>query len=134
MSNALVTSSRNQLGNARNGFQGEAKRVLCVCSAGLLRSPSLAMVLNQDRGYNTRACGTSTEYALIPISQALVHWADEIVFVNEENYRRVCYDEGFIKYSKGRTIKVMDIPDAFEYGEAELLETIRNEYPTAEEM
>jgi predicted protein tyrosine phosphatase len=30
----------NRLGNCKNYHQGKFKRVLCVCSAGLLRSPT----------------------------------------------------------------------------------------------
>ena len=80
----MENATRNQLSNVSNYFQGNAKKVLCVCSAGLLRSPTVANVLHQELGYNTRAVGTAKEYALIPITEALVAWADEIVFVDED--------------------------------------------------
>lgn len=48
----------NRIANASNKFQGSYKRVLCVCSAGLLRSPTAALVLSKDPyNFNTRACG-----------------------------------------------------------------------------
>jgi predicted protein tyrosine phosphatase len=75
--------SYNQLANAKNPHQGKAVKALCVCSAGLLRSPSIAKYLT-EKGYNTRACGTSQEYALIPLSPALLTWADEIHVVAEQ--------------------------------------------------
>ena len=78
----MIIAKLNQLANVGNPFQGKAKKVLCVCSAGLLRSPTLANVLHRQFGFNTRAVGYCQEYALIPISQALIWWADEIVFVN----------------------------------------------------
>lgn len=67
-----------------NEYQGVYSRYLFVCSAGMLRSPTGAAVATK-LGYNARACG-SAEYALIPISTNLVHWADKIFFVEEVNY------------------------------------------------
>lgn len=116
----MIKSKLNQMANASNQWQNDAKRVLCVCSAGLLRSPTLAEYLTKEYGYNTRACGTSEEYALIPISEALVHWADLVVFVNEENYADV-QDEKILSHKK---VVVLDLPDEFGRNDPELLEHI----------
>ena len=59
------------------------KRVLCLCSAGLLRSARLAQILQQEYNYNTRNAGVA-DYALIPVNTALLKWADEIVCVEQE--------------------------------------------------
>lgn len=67
-----------------NQYQGNALHHLFVCSAGLLRSPTAANV-SAKLGYNSRSCG-SANYALISISVNLVHWADVIYFMQEENY------------------------------------------------
>lgn len=70
----------NRLGNCKNPFQGKRKRVLCLCSAGLLRSPTIAWVLsNEPFNFNTRAAGVNTEYALIPVDTVLLEWADLVV-------------------------------------------------------
>ena len=71
-------STKNQLAIVNNEYQGNYTRTLCVCSAGLLRSPTTAAVLQKEFGRNTRSAGTM-DYALIPISEALIMWADEIV-------------------------------------------------------
>jgi len=134
MTNALVSSTRNQLGNAHNSFQGAAHRVLCVCSAGLLRSPTAAKVLSEEYGYNTRACGASREFALIPISEALVHWAQEIVFVNGTNFWEISEDQGFRKYAAGKDVVILDIPDMFEYCEEGLIREILHQYPEAKRI
>ena len=76
----------DELYNVSNASQGETKKVLTVCSAGLLRSATLQNMLIKEYGYNVRNCGTVESYALIPISEALVKWADEIVFVNSETW------------------------------------------------
>ena len=50
-------SKMNRLANTQNKYQGKYKKVLCVCSAGLLRSPTAALVLSQEpfnfNGVNT---------------------------------------------------------------------------------
>ena len=105
----IQKSSRNQLSNSKNPYQGDAIKALCVCSAGLLRSPTIAKYLT-SKGYNTRACGTSQEYALIPISEVLLNWADEIHVVQEQED----YVRGLMKdYGTEAKLVVLDIPDAY---------------------
>ena len=122
-------SFMNRLANSSNKFQGPAKRVLCVCSAGLLRSPTTANVLHKEYGYNTRACGTSEEYALIPLDDVLIAWADEIVFVEQEKYDEAWADFGD-KLKHKRNI-VLDIPDRYEWGDPELEAIIKKQYADA---
>lgn len=117
----MIKSTRNQMGNAGNVYQNPDKRVLCVCSAGLLRSPTLAQYLQETFGYNTRACGTAEEYALVPISEALVHWADLVVFVNDDNYRAVARED----ILQDKEIVTLDLPDEFERNAPNLIEAIR---------
>ena len=58
---------RNRLHNATNPYQGSYKKVLCVCSAGMLRAPTAAVVLSRPPyDFNTRAVGTDLGTALIP--------------------------------------------------------------------
>jgi predicted protein tyrosine phosphatase len=107
--------------NALNRFQGDWPRVLCVCSAGLLRSPTLAWVLsNEPYNCNTRAAGSHLEYALIPVDQVLLHWANAVVFVNSENHRRVEQ----MKLAMPDTY-VLNVPDRFEFRNPELVAAIR---------
>lgn len=40
--------TKNRLMNANNGFQGDSKRVLFVCTAGVLRSPTAAHYIFKD--------------------------------------------------------------------------------------
>ena len=55
-----------------NEYQGDSKRIVCVCSVGILRSPTLANILIKQ-GYNVRACGSCIELALIPLSANLIN-------------------------------------------------------------
>lgn len=117
---------RNRLYNCKNPYQGEAKRVLCVCSAGLLRSPTTAVVLQQEYGYNTRAAGMDASHALIPVDQVLVTWADEIVCMNDQQAKtlsKMCED-----LIDKPVIKTLNIPDSFGYMDEKLQGYIKDAY------
>lgn len=99
-----------------NQYQGIRSRYLFVCSAGMLRSPTGAAVATK-LGYNARSCG-SADYALIPLSVNLVHWAEKIFFVQEDNYVQAL--EAFNRDLETQNMirnkaKVLDIEDEFEY-------------------
>lgn len=110
----------NALHNCKNPFQGEATKVLCLCSAGLLRSPTLAGELYK-RGFNSRAAGVH-DYALIPVDQVLLSWADAIIFVNKD-----------LKYAiedqlpANTNVIELEIPDQYEFRHPELVKIINNE-------
>ena len=114
----------NRLANCTNRYQGEYKRVLCVCSAGLLRSPTAAFVLSQEPyNFNPRAAGLNPEFALVPVDRVLLEWADEIVVMSAqqaEQIRAMLEDE--------KPIVVLRIPDNFRYRDPELIQLIRESY------
>lgn len=122
----MIKGTRNQLYNVSNASQGETKKVLTVCSAGLLRFATLQNMLIKEYGYNVRNCGTVESYALIPISEALVKWADEIVFVNEENYNHVKHELDALGIS--HKCYVLDIPDMYSFNDPELIRICKEQY------
>jgi len=124
----IIKGKRNQLANVGNPFQGKARKVLCVCSAGLLRSPTLANVLHRQFGFNTRAVGSCQEYALIGISQALIWWADEIVFINQENFDDLSDAEKQEIEHVGARVTVLDVQDDFDWNDPELQVLLEQEY------
>lgn len=111
---------KNALHNCSNPYQGKAKKVLCVCSAGLLRSPTMAVVLQKDYNYNTRSCGIH-DYALIQFDEVLGTWADEIV----------CVDSNIAQYIPeqfSNKVTVLNIADIYEYMDTTLITTIKRQY------
>lgn len=120
----------NRIGNAGNRYQGDFKRVLCVCSAGLLRSPTAALVLSQDPyNFNTRAVGISQEYALVPLETVHLHWADEIVTMEKSHTEAVqaLFEKiGWVDHAP--KIVELGIPDNFEYRNPKLIELIKQTY------
>lgn len=106
-----------------NPYQGPDKKVLFVCSAGILRSATAARMYAQK--YNTRAAG-SEEYALVPLTDNLIAWADEIVFVNASNYASAHKKWDFKNMDK--QIRVLNIPDQYEHMHPELMNHFKNQY------
>jgi predicted protein tyrosine phosphatase len=122
----------NRLATCKNHFQGKHKRVLCVCSAGILRSPTAAFVLsNAPYNFNTRAAGVENEFALIPVDEVLVAWADEIVCMDEYHAKKVIE---LLPEGSDKRIVVLDIPDKYEYHSSELINEIKVKYDHAIEM
>lgn len=101
--------------------------MLCVCSAGLLRSPTAALVLAQEYKYNTRSCGIEPSYALIPVSEVLLYWADEIVCMTGHQEEEL---KLLMKLFEIRETPVicLHIPDDFLYMDPDLVEMIKNNY------
>jgi predicted protein tyrosine phosphatase len=114
-------------GVVRNPYQGKDKKVVFVCSMGILRSATGARLY--ARKYNTRSAGTYDD-ALICLDRTLMEWADEIVFVNRANYVQVQHNylsEG-IDIDEKFNIKVLDIPDDHEHMHPELIKAFEEQY------
>lgn len=117
----------NRLGTAGNRYQGKYKRVLCVCSAGLLRSPTAAFVLSQEPyNFNTRAAGATEEYALIPVDEVLLAWANEVVCMEDAHKKQLIDQFGEVMHDV--KVVVLNIPDHFAYRDPELIEFIKQRY------
>ena len=106
------------------GVFGPWPRVLCVCSAAINRSPTLAWVLSRDPYCcNTIAVGSHLNKALIPISQHLLNWAEKVVFANPENAERVA-SMGLRTPTEQYILK---LPDSFSYRDPGLISLIHEE-------
>jgi len=106
-----------------NPYQGRDKKVLFVCSAGILRSATAARIYAHK--HNTRAAG-SEDYALVKLTPDLLLWADEIVFVNDYNYQGA--KTKFNLDELGEKVKVLNIPDDYEHMHPELIAQFKKQY------
>lgn len=112
----------NRIHNSSNPNQGKYKKVLCVCSAGLLRSPTAALVLSQEPyNFNTRAVGLEEDFALIPIDDVHIEWADEIVCMSPVQAME-------LKSRTKKPVICLDIPDSFAYRDPRLMDMIAISY------
>lgn len=115
----------NRLYNCKNPYQSVEKRVLCVCGAGLLRSPTAANVLHATYGFNTRSCGLDVGHALIPLDNVLIHWADEVVFMELRHLKAA---EHLFPEIKEKTTLVLSIPDSYGWNSPTLRTLILEQY------
>lgn len=114
----------NRLHTSQHPCQGEFKKVLCVCSAGINRSPTAALVLSGPPfNFNTRAAGVHSQWCLIPIDEVLAWWADEIVFME-------AHLQDPIKHLIPQETQTftLDIPDNYMYRDEELQRIIVAKY------
>jgi len=125
----------NRIATCHNQYQHpeDYKRVLCVCSGGILRSPTAAWVLsNAPFNFNTRAAGAVEDYALIWTDEVLMQWCDEIVCM-EQTHKKIlerAYDLKALKEFKGKEVPiyVLNIPDNFAYRAPKLIDLIVDRY------
>ena len=109
-----------------NRFQGDYKKVLTVCSANMLRSPTMAHVLSAEPyNFNTRSAGTRG-YALIPVTEDLLMWCDEVVCADTEHALWV--RNKMMEWMIDKPIIDLQIPDNYEYRNPELIELIKERY------
>lgn len=115
-------------GVVANPFQGKDKKVVFVCSMGILRSATAARLYAHK--YNTRSAGTWEGHALIPLTERLIDWADELVFVNDHNYVQTLakYTGTPVYYLVKDKAKVLDIPDTYEHMHPELVKAFEEQY------
>ena len=120
--------TKERIGNASNKYQGKYKRVLAVCSGGLLRSPTIAHTLaSEPYNYNTRSAGTEPYYALNLVDQVLLEWADEIVCADSEHeveIRNMLMDIGITT----KKIVCLKLPDVYPYRDRKLVHLIKKRY------
>ena len=124
---------RNQLGVIFNAYQGSTKRILTVCSAGCLRSPTAAHILSSPPwNFNTRCAGTSEEYAIVPVTDALIVWADVILVmdsiqqlsINTMQNRLATEYEAFTY----KQVINLEIPDQYDYRNPELVKIMTEKF------
>lgn len=112
----------NRLGNCKNPNQGDYKKVLCICSAGLLRSPTAALVLSMPPfNFNTRCVGLVPEFALIHLDKVLLEWADEFVVMEEKMANAILT-------ITHKPVVCLYIEDNYRYRDPELMKRIAENY------
>ena len=117
---------QGRFGVYSNMYQGDYKRVLTVCSANMLRSPTIAHVLSADPyNFNTRSAGIAG-FALIPVTEDLLYWADEIVCADTEHAIHI--RDKLIQYQLDKPIINLGIEDIYEYRNPKLIELIKERY------
>ena len=93
---------------------------------GILRSATGARLYAKK--YNTRAAGTYVGEALVPVTEILLEWADEIVFVSQANYDQVNNNPIGAEILSEKEVRVLNIPDKYEHMHPELVKAFEEQY------
>lgn len=112
-----------------NPYQGNDRKVLFVCSMGILRSATGARIYGHK--YNTRAAGTHGG-ALVPLTETLLEWADQVVFVNKENWDHcnnfLLAGQDDLKAAVLEKSVVLNIPDQYEHMHPEIIKAYKEQF------
>ncbi len=95
---------------------------LFICSRNQWRSPTAERIFATKYGINTRSAGTS-RHAKHTINQKDIVWADTI-FVMEHRHKLQLKMQ-YKNQLQHKKIIVLDIPDDYQYMDAELIELLQ---------
>jgi protein-tyrosine phosphatase len=95
--------------------------ILFVCARNRWRSPTAERLYRNDRRMVVRSAGLS-EKSPHPLSEADIKWADLILVMEADQKSRIAEKYRHLQLPQ---IASLDIPDEYEYMEAELIEYIR---------
>jgi predicted protein tyrosine phosphatase len=102
------------------------KHVLFLCSQNRLRSPTAEQVFADWPGVETASAGLNHD-AENPLTPELLQWAD-LVFVMERMHREKLSTR-FRAHAGGKRIVCLDIPDDYDYMDAELIRVLQRKVP-----
>ena len=100
--------------------------LLFVCSENRLRSPTAEAVFSKYPGIHAIGAGTNAD-AETPVSGDLIEWAD-VVFVMENSHRAKLAKK-YNELLKGKRLVCLDIPDAYECMQPELIQLLKAKVP-----
>ncbi|WP_426357232.1 low molecular weight protein tyrosine phosphatase family protein [Pseudocolwellia sp. HL-MZ19] len=95
--------------------------LLFICSKNQWRSPTAEHIFKNRLNLNVRSAGTSSS-ARKKVNVKDIEWADTIFLMEEHHESRLKSD--FTNMLKYKNIQVLDIPDDYQYMDAELVEIL----------
>ena len=99
------------------------RRVLFICGKGRQRSPTAEHIFANRDGWETDCAGLSAD-ADILVSSEQIEWATHIAVMEMRQVGRL--KKAFPKLVAGKKIISLDVPDDFEFMQAELVELLQN--------
>lgn len=96
-------------------------KVLFVCDANRLRSPTAEAIFSSHPNLEVKSAGLSRE-ATVPLSHQLLEWAD-VIFIMEKKHRNIIHSRFKEIYQRKRII-CLDISDEFGFMDPELVQLL----------
>ncbi|VAW64765.1 hypothetical protein MNBD_GAMMA10-1597 [hydrothermal vent metagenome] len=104
------------------------KKILFICSENRLRSPTAEAVFSEYEGIKAIGAGTNSD-AETTVSGDLIEWAD-IILVMEKSHRNKI-SKKYKTLLKNKRLVVLEIPDNYEYMQAELIQLLKTKVSRA---
>lgn len=95
---------------------------LFICSRNQWRSPTAERLFAQGYGIYTRSAGTSTN-ARHRVNSGDLAWANVILVMEEKHKKQLAMQ--YSRQLQHKQIVVLDIPDDYQYMDAELVELLK---------
>lgn len=96
--------------------------ILFVCSRNNWRSPTAEAVFKHRQDLSVRSAGTEPS-ARIKVNSKLLEWAD-LIFVMEKRHKQRLAEK-FPELISEKPLYILEIPDEYEYMDAELVEILK---------
>ena len=97
-------------------------KLLFVCSANMLRSPTAEAVFSRYEGIEASSAGTNSD-AETPVSADLVEWADVVIAM--EQHHAQFLQERFGYLLRRRRVAVLGISDRYDFMEPALIHLLK---------
>lgn len=97
------------------------KRVLFICSANKLRSPTAEEVFSSWPNIETDSAGLNNDTD-VPLSPEQIDWA-EIIFVMEKAHRTKL-SKRYRSHLKGKRVICLEIPDNYQFMDPDLIKLL----------
>ena len=98
-------------------------KLLFICSANALRSPTAEAVFSRYNGIEAASAGIHAD-AETPVSADLVEWADVVVAMEQHHAQFLQKHFGYLLRRK--RVAVLGIPDRYEYMDPELIQILKD--------
>ncbi|MEA5574339.1 low molecular weight protein tyrosine phosphatase family protein [Calothrix sp. UHCC 0171] len=99
------------------------KKLLFICSQNKLRSPTAEAIFSEYPNLEAESAGLNHD-AEVPVSPEAIEWAD-MIFVMEKVHRQKL-SQKFQPFLKGKRIICLDIPDEYDYMNADLIKILKS--------
>ena len=96
-------------------------KLLFICSRNQWRSPTAEALFKGSQRYEARSAGTSPK-ARVRVTQSHIRWADQIFVMERKHLQRL--RELFANSLSDTPITILDIPDDFQFMDAELVDLV----------
>lgn len=99
------------------------KKLLFICSQNKLRSPTAEAIFSEYEGLEVESAGLNHD-AEVVVSSEMIESAD-IIFVMEKTHKNKL-SKKFKPFLKGKRVICLDIPDEYDYMDANLIILLKN--------